>query len=117
MRKAMTGEVSYSLLEAIQFARTYTATVERLRARYGGGCDSRNDLLDSMTLCGRLCLTFRKGDLRSQVDLVFQDDGPMARLIAFGENYIAMRICDAAKKYWLVDATRRERELIEEVAL
>ena len=120
MRKALVGRADYTLDEAIRFARTYEQAVERLRARYGGGCDSRNDLLDAMPLCGKACLSFTPNaeisELQMQIEAVFHDATfaraadvmKLTRLICEGENYIAMRICEAAKQVWLADSARKE---------
>ena len=134
MRKALVGEADYSLDEAIQFAYTYDHMVAKVRKRYGKlfeFCgDSFGDLMDSLVLCGPVCLTWKpKGEIEipccvgQAMEMVFPDNHTGAipderfRFVNFicrGENYCEMMLHDAAKHYWLSAAMQMLRDELPE---
>lgn len=104
MRLALVGEAQYTIDEAIRFAATYGLACaqcdKRYRKLFEFECDSKNDLMDSMPLLGRACLTIgamSEEDLREQV-MEMTPQGFTRRFIAYGENYCEMRLIDAAEK-------------------
>jgi hypothetical protein len=109
MRQAVSRNATYTLDEAVLFARTYGGHVSHLcNKRFGRlfeyAGDSLNDLMDSLPLVGREVLTWRvrsPQELHTRVTTHFKDDPDVARLI-YGENYIGMNLANQARMYWLL---------------
>jgi hypothetical protein len=109
MRRALNRNATYTLDEAVLFARTYGGHVSHLcNKRFGRlfeyAGDSLNDLMDSLPLVGREVLTWRvrsPQELHTRVTTHFKDDPDVARLI-YGENYIGMNLANQARMYWLL---------------
>jgi hypothetical protein len=116
MRLAVSRNATYTLDEAVLFARTYGHVSRLCSKRFGRlfdytSSDRLNDLMDSLPLVSREVLTWRvtrAAELHTLVNVHFKDLPDLARQIYHSENYIGMHLADQARMYWLFRNSEKE---------
>jgi len=103
-RKALVGDASYSMQEAYGFVKAYSkarSILDKRHAKLFDYCgDGFGDLMDSLPLAGEEFFG-RKFSTEDELHNAVNELGAKWAGFINGENYIASRLEDAAKRYTL----------------